>query len=58
MILDVWNSYICSAVKKGNEEILTVKNTTELEVENRTWKNFFGLYGIWTQFFTGPIFNY
>ena len=47
MILDIWNSYICTAVKKRIWEILAAKNTTELVVENRTWKNS-GPYGIWT----------
>ena len=38
MILVIWNSYICTAVKKRIWEILAAKNTTELVVENRTWK--------------------
>ena len=39
-IVDIWNSYICTAVKKRIEEILAAKNTTELVVENMTWKKF------------------
>ena len=38
MILDIWNTYICTAAKKRNKEILTAKNTTELVVENRILK--------------------
>ena len=38
MILDIWNSYTCTAVKKRIQEILAAKNTTELEVENGTWE--------------------
>ena len=34
MILDIWNSYICTAVKKWNYEILAAKNTTETS----SWK--------------------
>ena len=45
MILDIWNSYFCTAVKKRIEEILAAKNTTELVEENRTWKNW-GPYGM------------
>ena len=33
MTLDIWNSYICTAVKKQISEILAAKNTTELVVE-------------------------
>ena len=29
MILDIWNSYICTAVKKQNGETLAAKNTAE-----------------------------
>ena len=36
MIFDIRNSYICTAVKKRNQEILAAKNTTELVIENRT----------------------
>ena len=34
MILDIWNSYICTAVKKRNYEILAAKNT----IETSSWK--------------------
>ena len=47
MILDIWNSYICTAVKKRIYEILAAKNTTELVVEIGPEKNS-GPYGIWT----------
>ena len=47
MILDIWNLNICTAVNKRIWEILAAKNTTELVVENRTWKNS-GPHGIWT----------
>ena len=40
MILDIWNSDIRTAVKKRIQEILVAKNTTELVIENRTWKKF------------------
>ena len=38
MTLDIWNSYICTAVKKRISEILAAKNTIKLVVENKTWK--------------------
>ena len=41
MILDIWNSYICTALKKRIEEILAAKNTTELVVEIRPEKKNF-----------------
>ena len=47
MIVDIWKSYICTAVKKWIWKILLAINTTELVVEIRPEKNS-GLYGIWT----------
>ena len=37
MILDIWNSYICTAMKKRIWEILAAKNTTELLLLFVTW---------------------
>ena len=34
MILDIWNSYICTVVKKWNYEILAAKNA----IETSSWK--------------------
>ena len=45
MIVDIWKSYICSAVKKWIWKVLPAINTTELVVEIRPEKNS-GLYGI------------
>ena len=47
MIVDIWKSYMCTAVKKRIQEILAAINTTELVVERRPEKNS-GPYRIWT----------
>ena len=47
MIVDIWKSYVCTAVKKRIQEILVAINTNELVIEIRPKKNS-GPYGIWT----------
>ena len=48
MAVNIWKSYVCTAVEETNIElILAVMNTAELVVEIRPEKNS-GLYGIWT----------
>ena len=40
MAVNMWKSYVCTAVKETNiESILAVMNTTELVVEVRPEKN-------------------
>ena len=40
MILDIWNSYFCTVVKKRIQEISVAKNTTEIVVEIGPEKSF------------------
>ena len=48
MAVNIWKSYVCTAVEETNlESILAVMNTTELVLEMRPEKNS-GKYGIWT----------
>ena len=67
MTVNIWKSYMCTAVEETNiEAIFAVMNTTELEVEIRAGKNS-GPYGIWThdlcdtdtwpELFSGLIFT-
>ena len=49
MPVNIWKSYMCTAVEETKiESILAVMNTTELVVEIEPEKNS-GSYGIWTQ---------
>ena len=45
VIVDIWKSYVCIAMKKWIWKVLLAINTTELVVEIRPKKNS-GLYGI------------
>ena len=48
VIINIWKSYMCTAVKETNiESSLAVMKTTELVFEIRSEKNS-GPYGIWT----------
>ena len=48
VIINIWKSYMCTAVKETNiESSLAVMNTTELVFEIRSEINS-GPYGIWT----------
>ena len=66
MTVNIWKSYMCTAVEETNiETILAVMNTTELVVKIRAAKNS-GPYWIWThdlcdtdtwpEYFSGLIF--